>query len=276
MPQFCPRHISFTTLDIEPNCVTDLLSKSDPTDYFFKPSYDGDSFHATTSVNMPTRWSLSTEIHSFIGDASKTRSFNINISTSPTRPPSTIIHISLPSFSNRTAYLRSELRILEPDLLALTNLKLECDAVAYRSVQKQSKLASAFVCFTLPLLLITVIHFLQPALLALSGSPLHWNFRDLYTVIPYLILVFGNMLLLAGFTYMWSAYRSTVQGHAPDSAVVREVYLGRGFDLVKWETLQKEDKRIRNEIRKLAVEYGVTDSDGIEVTRGDSLAATAA
>ena len=135
---------------------------------------------------------------------------------------------------------------------------------------------SAFVCLTLPLLLITVIHVSQPTLLVSSENPFQWDFKDLYPILTYLFLAFSDMLLLAGFTYMWSAYHSTAQGYAPDLAELRKVYLERGFDLVKWETLQKEDKRIRNEIRKVAAEYGVTDDGGVEGTGRDSLAATAA
>lgn len=272
IPHFCPCHITFTTSDIEP---TEVLSKSGPTDYVLKPSHDGDSLCVTKSVSTATCWSLSTEMHSFIGDASKTRCFNINISTSPTETPSTIIRILLPIFSNRTVYLRSELRSLVADLVTLTNLKLECDAVAYRSVQKRSMLAlvtSLFVSLTLPLLLSTIGRFSQPTILR---SPPQWDSRNLHSVIAYLILAFGNMILLACFTYIWSAYHSVTQSHGPDLATVRNVYLERGFDLVKWETLQKEEERIRSEIRKLAAEYRVT-GDGIEETGGDSLAATAA
>ena len=77
------------------------------------------------------RWSSSTEIGDFIRDAARGREFAVEIEGA-----SKEIRVGVPSFSDRTHYLRVRLRKTAKELDGLTKLKLECDKAAHRSAQR--------------------------------------------------------------------------------------------------------------------------------------------
>lgn len=283
------QHISFTTQDIEPpERTTDIVSKPDSTGFAIndresailrRPSYSDPSKYSSKPTCISTRWSLSTEIGAFIGDAVKSQYFTIGISYAPDKPPSTNIRISLPSFSDRTLHLCSQLRTLTPNLSALSTLKTECDVAVQRKAQKRSILTlamSGFACLLLPLLLITFAYLSQPGLHP-SFRPPPGELRLSHPVTTYIAAGLADILLLAGFAYLWSVYCTTGRDSVSDLATVKKVYSERGFDVMKWEELQAENTRLRSEIRRVAAEYGVTwDDDEVEQTKEAGTAATAA
>lgn len=76
------------------------------------------------------RWSSSTEIGDFIRDAARGAEFAIEIEGSPSE-----IRVGVPSFNDRTHYLRVRLRKASKKLANYASIKKECDMLAHRSAQ---------------------------------------------------------------------------------------------------------------------------------------------
>ena len=78
------------------------------------------------------RWSASTEIGDFIRDAARGSEFAIEIEGSP-KPP---ILVGVPSFDDRTHYLRKRLRKLSREITSMAAIKTECDQAAFRGARR--------------------------------------------------------------------------------------------------------------------------------------------
>lgn len=77
------------------------------------------------------RWSPSTEIGDFIRDAARGKEFAIEIEGAPKE-----IRIGVPSFNDRTYYLRTRLRKTSRKILDMTTIKRECDLAAHKGAQR--------------------------------------------------------------------------------------------------------------------------------------------
>jgi hypothetical protein len=77
------------------------------------------------------RWSSSTEIGDFIRDAARGKEFCVEIEGARKE-----ILVGVPSFNDRTHYLRVRLRKTAKQLDSLAALKKECDDLAHRSAQR--------------------------------------------------------------------------------------------------------------------------------------------
>lgn len=77
------------------------------------------------------RWSSSTEIGDFIRDAARGKEFAVEIEGARNE-----IRVGVPSFNDRTHYLRVRLRKTANKLEALASIKKECDELAHRSAQR--------------------------------------------------------------------------------------------------------------------------------------------
>jgi calcium uniporter protein, mitochondrial len=77
------------------------------------------------------RWSSSTEIGDFIRDAARGKEFAVEIEGA-----SKEIRVGVPSFNDRTHYLRVRLRKTSRKLEDLAKVKKECDDLAHRSAQR--------------------------------------------------------------------------------------------------------------------------------------------
>ena len=77
------------------------------------------------------RWSSSTEIGDFIRDAARGQEFAVEIEGAPSD-----IRVGVPSFNDRTYYLRMRLRGLSRKLSDMAHLKKECDEIAHRSAHR--------------------------------------------------------------------------------------------------------------------------------------------
>lgn len=77
------------------------------------------------------RWSSSTEIGDFIRDAARGKEFAVEIEGA-----SKEIRVGVPSFNDRTHYLRVRLRKTAGKLATMASLKKECDDMAHRSAQR--------------------------------------------------------------------------------------------------------------------------------------------
>lgn len=77
------------------------------------------------------RWSSSTEIGDFIRDAARGQEFAVEIEGAPED-----VRVGVPSFNDRTYYLRMRLRKLAKRIGGLAELKKECDHLAHKSAQR--------------------------------------------------------------------------------------------------------------------------------------------
>jgi len=80
------------------------------------------------------RWSSSTEMGDFIRDAARGREFAIEIEGYGVE-----MRVAVPSFSDRTYYMRVRLRRMSRDIDALAKIKRECDLAAHRAAHRLAK-----------------------------------------------------------------------------------------------------------------------------------------
>ena len=77
------------------------------------------------------RWSSSTEIGDFIRDAARGKEFAVEIEGAPQE-----IRVGVPSFNDRTHYLRQRLRKTATKIIDLAGIKKECDVLAHKNAQR--------------------------------------------------------------------------------------------------------------------------------------------
>lgn len=77
------------------------------------------------------RWSPSTELGDFIRDAARAKEFAVDIEGAPES-----ILVGVPSFNDRTFYLRMRLRKTSRRILQLADIKQECDRLARKGAQR--------------------------------------------------------------------------------------------------------------------------------------------
>ena len=86
----------------------------------------------STSESRPfVRWSSSTEIGDFIRDAARGKEFAVEIEGAREE-----IRIAVPSFNDRTHYLRQRLRKTSGKIHDMAGLKRECDMAAHKGAQR--------------------------------------------------------------------------------------------------------------------------------------------
>jgi hypothetical protein len=77
------------------------------------------------------RWSSSTEIGDFIRDAARGKEFAVEIEGAPRE-----IRVGVPSFNDRTHYLRTRLRNNSKKIMHMADVKRECDIGAHKGAQR--------------------------------------------------------------------------------------------------------------------------------------------
>ncbi|KAI9884664.1 MAG: hypothetical protein M1823_003547 [Watsoniomyces obsoletus] len=165
------------------------------------------------------RWSLSTEIGDFIRDAARGSQFAIEIEGAPEQ-----ILVGVPTFHDRTHYLRKRLRKLSQEIASLASVKSECDKAAFQGARR----------------------------VAMGGFGLLVGWWYMYLV--------GLTTVMCGYLWFLFNNREVSYRAALNLTVNRrqnKLYQQRGLDLERWETLLEEAKLIRKEIRAVADEYNV-------------------
>lgn len=97
-------------------------------------SYSGLGHEARTDKEGErrfVRWSKSTEMGDFIRDAARGQKFAIEIEGAPYD-----IRIGVPSFNDRTYYLRMRLRSTSKKIASMADVKKECDHLAHKGAQR--------------------------------------------------------------------------------------------------------------------------------------------
>ncbi|RMY49683.1 hypothetical protein D0865_07346 [Hortaea werneckii] len=184
------------------------------------------------------RWSPSTEIGDFIRDAARGKEFAVDIEGAPEA-----IYVGVPSFQDRTFYLRTRLQKTARAIAKQADVKRECDALALKGAQRVAQLGfSGLIGWWGAVYYLTFM------------TDLGW---DVMEPVTYLVGLSG---LIGG--YMWFLYhnREVSYRSAMNLTVSRrqqQLYEKRGFNLSAWEGLVEEGNRLRREIKMVADEYDV-------------------
>ncbi|KIN03643.1 hypothetical protein OIDMADRAFT_158358 [Oidiodendron maius Zn] len=203
-------------------------------------SYSGLGREVSTPLDDArfVRWSSSTEIGDFIRDAARGKEFAVEIEGEREG-----IRVGVPSFNDRTHYLRLRLKKSSRKLEDMAKLKKECDDIAHRSAQR-----IAMGGFGILVTWWVAIY--------------HFTFQTSYgwdTMEPITYLA-GLSSIMIG--YLWFLYHNREVSYraALNLTVSRRqsaLYTARGFDLHKWESMVEEANALRREIKSIANEYDV-------------------
>ncbi|KAK5682724.1 hypothetical protein LTS10_005854 [Elasticomyces elasticus] len=203
----------------------------------------GHASDKTAEVSDPdhpnfVRWSPSTEIGDFIRDAARGTEFAVDIEGAPEA-----IYVGVPSFADRTYYLRMRLRKTAKKISASADIKRECDELAQRGAKRvaQSGFAGLLGWWGL-------VYYLT------FQTDLGW---DVMEPVTYLVGLSG---LIGGYTWFLYHNREVSYRSAMNFTVSRrqsQLYEKKGFDVTMWEGLVEEGNRLRREIKMVADEYDV-------------------
>jgi len=209
-------------------------------------SYSGLGRESTedNNENKPfVRWSKSTEIGDFIRDAARGKEFAVEIEGAPRE-----IRVGVPSFGDRTYYLRMRLRKKSKEIASLADIKKECDRLAELAGQRV-----AYFGFSLMAGWMGLVYYLT------FKTELGW---DVMEPVTYLVGLGG---LLGG--YLWfllnkreASYRSAM--NLTVSRRQNKLYEAKGLDLKRWEYLVEEANALRKEIIAVAMEYDTEYDEG--------------
>ncbi|KAG8904606.1 hypothetical protein FRB99_001478 [Tulasnella sp. 403] len=233
----------------------------------FSPRLPTVSFqNATDTPNedqSQLQWSDSTDIGDFVKDAAQTREFTIVITPDQTsntaqlastedqnathekdRPdayePLEIV-VSVPSFQDRTRYLRQRLRRLERELKGMQELKDSCDALARRGAKRLA--TGGFIILAVYWVVVLRLTFY---------SDYGWDTMEPVTYLTEFLVILGG--------YVWFlrqgreiSYTSILNQSV--STRRRALYASKGLDIERWADLVTEEKAIKKEIEKIREDY---------------------
>ncbi|KAI8989238.1 hypothetical protein BD414DRAFT_330327 [Trametes punicea] len=198
------------------------------------------SFRSATPRGNTIQWSESTDVADFIRDAARTREFTICIADPGEHEPHTEIPVEVPSFEDRTRFLRRRLAVVEKELAHMEELKKQCDEEAHRGARRM-----ALGGFGILVMYWGVVA-------RLTFWDLGWDIMEPITYLS------GLSTVILG--YMWFLLRgrevsySSVLHHSV-SARREALYKARGLDIDRWLELVNEAKSLHKEISKIADDY---------------------
>ncbi|KAK7700587.1 hypothetical protein SLS57_012041 [Botryosphaeria dothidea] len=204
-------------------------------------SYSGLGHEARTDKEGErrfVRWSKSTEMGDFIRDAARGQEFAIEIEGAPYD-----IRIGVPSFNDRTYYLRMRLRSTSKKIASMADVKKECDHLAHKGAQRVALGGLGLV-----------LAWWGTVYKLTFGTDLGW---DVMEPVTYLV---GLSTLIGG--YVWFLYHNREASYrsAMNITISRrqsKLYNEKGFDLENWQTLIEDANALRKEIKMIADEYDV-------------------
>ncbi|RDB29485.1 Calcium uniporter protein 5, mitochondrial [Hypsizygus marmoreus] len=225
------------------------------------------SFRSTSTKGQTFQWSDSTDIGDFVRDAARAAKFSICLTYQPlsqslhhTRVPSegrapveedddrnedddngeTIIDVEVPTFADRTRFLRRRLASIEKKLQSMEGLKRECDQEAHRGAKRMAMGGFGML----------IVYWGAVARLTF------WDYGwDVMEPITYLS---GLSTVICG--YLWFLYQGREVSYT--SVLDRSIstrrealYKSRGFDIEHWMDLMNDAKNLRKEIARIAEDY---------------------
>lgn len=201
------------------------------------------------------RWSSSTEVGDFIRDAARGKEFAVEVEGA-----SEEIRVGVPSFNDRTHYLRLRLRKTASKIIDLAAVKKECDLQAHKGAQRVAMGGAA-----------VLVGYWYVVYRLTFETDLGWDTMEPVTVsililrVTHVILIkhkylVGLSTLICG--YLWFLYhnREVSYRSALNLTISRrqtKLYQQKGFDIQKWDNLIKEANGYRKEVKQIANEYDV-------------------
>lgn len=218
-------------------------------------SYSGlgqEAPHSKEGKRKFVRWSSSTEIGDFIRDAARGQEFAVEIEGAPND-----IRVGVPSFNERTYYLRMRLRKMSKEISDMAAVKKECDKLAHKGAQRVAMGGFGILCGWW-----YVVYRLT------FETDLGW---DVMEPVTYLV---GLSTLIGG--YVWFLYhnREVSYRSAMNFTISRrqqKLYQQHDFDLRRWESLIEEGNALRKEIKAVANEYDV-EWDELQEEKNETVA----
>ena len=93
------------------------------------------SFTSTTPRGRRLHWSESTDVGDFIRDAARTEEFELHVREDDVEKS---VSVEVPSFADRTRFLRRKLGVVEQELQSMEELKRRCDVEAHRGARRMA------------------------------------------------------------------------------------------------------------------------------------------
>ncbi|EPQ50546.1 hypothetical protein GLOTRDRAFT_123551 [Gloeophyllum trabeum ATCC 11539] len=189
------------------------------------------------------QWSDATDVGDFIRDAARQAEFEICITVPKSgegEAEETVIKVEVPTFADRTRFLRRRLDAITRELERMEGLKRECDREAHRGARRVALGGFAML----------VVYWGAVARLTF------WDYGwDIMEPITYLS---GLSTVILG--YLWFLFQGREVSyssvlHQSISARRDALYKARGFDIDRWVDLTNEARAIKREIGKIAEDY---------------------
>ncbi|EJT70306.1 hypothetical protein GGTG_12478 [Gaeumannomyces tritici R3-111a-1] len=204
-------------------------------------SYSGLGHEASARADEEkrwVRWSSSTEMGDFIRDAARGREFVIEVEGYGLE-----MRVGVPSFNDRTHFLRTRLRRMSRSIDRLVDIKRECDELAHRSAHRLAQGGFGLLASWWGVVYYVTFH-----------TEAGW---DLVEPVTYLA---GLATIMAGYLWFLFISRDLSYKAAMNVTVSRRrtaLYEARGFDVARWEQLVREANALRAEVMQVAQEYDV-------------------
>ncbi|KAK0194686.1 hypothetical protein F5146DRAFT_1185839 [Armillaria mellea] len=198
------------------------------------------SFQSFATVSKrPYQWSDSTDVGDFIRDATRSAKFRLCFTDGEGRE-SNAISVRVPTFEDRTIFLRRRLAIINAQLESMHEIKRMCDKEARRGAKRM-----AIGGFGM--------------LVAYWGIVARLTFWDYgWDVMEPITYLSGLSTVICG--YLWFLYQGREVSYSSvlDSSIStrREaLYKTHGLDIDRWLDLVSEKKGLVKEISRIAQDY---------------------
>lgn len=184
------------------------------------------------------RWSGSTEVGDFIRDAARGREFAVDIEGYDTK-----LRVSVPSFKDRTHYMRMRLRRMSRQIDQMSKVKSDCDLLAHKGAHRLAKGGFAALASWWGIVYYVTFH-----------TDMGWDLIEPVTYLAGLTTIMGG--------YLWFLFISKDLSYKAAMNITvskrqNALYQERGFNLSKWEYLVQEANMLRHEVKIIASEYDV-------------------
>ncbi|TFL07857.1 hypothetical protein BDV98DRAFT_39671 [Pterulicium gracile] len=206
---------------------------------FHSPSRDG---------GQPQYWSDSTDVGDFVKEASNTAKFTIHFEWAtvegkgkkPVVEHRAHLDVKVPTFADRTKYLRKRLDYVNEEMNTMEGLKKLCDKEAHKGARRMAVTGLAM-------------------LVGYWGTVTRLTFWDLgWEVMEPVTYLSGLSTVICG--YLWFLYQGREVSYSSvlDKSISsrrQAQYLSRGFDIERWVELTAEQKGLKAQIRNIARDY---------------------
>ncbi|KAH7149110.1 hypothetical protein B0J13DRAFT_550696 [Dactylonectria estremocensis] len=200
-------------------------------------SYSGLGHEGSRSKHATwVRWSGSTEVGDFIRDAARGTEFAIDIEGHDKE-----LRVAVPSFKDRTYYMRMNLKRMSREIDAMAKIKNECDNLAHKGAHRLAQGGFAALATWWGIVYYITFH-----------TEMGWDLVEPVTYLAGLTTIMGG--------YLWFLFISRDLSYKAAMKVTvskrqNALYQERGLDPSKWDQLVHDANALRREIKLVAAEY---------------------